>query len=252
MQTPMAPLMTSSRDNISTIAVIPAFEEAGAIGPTVRRLPREVVDHVIVVDGGSADATAAEAEAAGALVIREGRRGYGRACARGAAAAGALGADIVLFLDGDGSDAAERADDIVGPVRRGEADLVLAHRSAAGRARASMGLHQVFAGWAFGRLIGLMTGTTYRDMCAFRALRLETLERLGMTELTYGWNLEMQIRAAAAGLRIREVPLPYGRRRNGHSKVAGNVCGTLRASAQLLAVFVRFWRARRAHRARPT
>jgi glycosyltransferase involved in cell wall biosynthesis len=248
----MESLMAGSPDRTVTVAVIPAFEEAGAIGPTVRRLPRHAVDRVIVVDGGSADGTVKEAQEAGALVIRERRRSYGRACASGAAVARALGAEIVVFLDGDGSDAAERAGDIVGPVRRGEADLVLAHRSASGRARGSMGIHQVFAGWAFGRLVGVMTGTTYRDMCAFRALRLDTLERLGMTELTYGWNLEMQVRAAEAGLRIREVPLPYGRRTHGHSKVAGNLRGTLRASARLLAVLVRFRRTHGESQAYPT
>ena len=221
------------------VAVIPVFEEAGAIGPTIRRLPRALVDAVIVVDGGSTDGTAAEAEAAGALVVHEGRRGYGRACASGAARARALGAHTVLFLDGDGSDAAERAGEIAGPVLRNEADLVLAHRSAAGRAPGSMGFHQVLAGRVLGALVGLMTGTVYRDMCAFRALRLDTLERLGLDELTYGWNLEMQLRAAQCGLRVREVPLPYGRRTHGRSKVAGNWRGTLRASGRLLTVLLR-------------
>ena len=230
-----------ARSPTGVVAIIPVFEEAGAIGLTVRRLPRDIVDHVIVVDGGSHDGTVAEAEAAGAIVVREGRRGYGRACASGAKHAQALGAAVAVFLDGDGSDAAERAGDIAGPVSRNEADLVLAHRSAAGREPGSMGPHQVLAGYVFGRLIGLMTGTTFRDMCAFRAIRLETLERLGMSELTYGWNLEMQVRAAHARLRIREVPLPYGRRSAGRSKVAGNLRGTLCASARLVGVLIRLY-----------
>ncbi len=239
MRAPVEPLTSDPPAAASIVAVIPTFEEAGAIGPTVRRLPPTLIDRVIVVDGGSSDGTVAEAEAAGALVICEGRRGYGRACASGVERARVLGGDIVLFLDGDGSDAAERADEIVGPIRRGEADLVLAHRSAPGRAPGSMGWHQVFAGHVLGRLVGLMTGTTYRDMCAFRAIRLDVLERLGMTELTYGWNLEMQVRAAQARLRVREVPLPYGRRSHGQSKVAGNRRGTLRASANLVGVLIK-------------
>ncbi len=224
-------------------AVIPVFQEEGAIGPTLHRLPRDVVDHVLVVDGGSRDNTVAEARAAGGTVISEGRRGYGRACASGVAEARHLGASVVLFLDGDGSDMVERAADIVGPVRRGEADLVLAWRSAPGREPGSMGRHQVFAGWAIGLAARALAGTRYRDMCAFRAIRVDVLEELGMTEMTYGWNLEMQLRAAHAGLRIREVELPYRRRLAGASKVAGNWRGTLRTSARLLAVLVRTGRA---------
>ncbi len=220
-------------------AVIPVFEEEGAIGPVIRRLPRARIGHVLVVDGGSRDGTIAEAEAAGAVVVREGRRGYGRACASGVERARALGAEIVLFLDGDGSDEVERAEEITGPVMAGDADLVLAWRSAHGREAGSMGFHQVVAGHAIGLLVGALTGTRFRDMCAFRAVRIDTLDRLGMTEMTYGWNLEMQVRAAAAGLRVREVELPYRCRTAGSSKVAGNLRGTLRTTGRLGAVLVR-------------
>ena len=216
------------------MAVIPTWNEAGAIGPTVRRLAADIVERVIVVDGGSVDGTVAEAEAAGAEVLHERRRGYGRACLSGAERARSLGAEIVLFLDGDGSDAGDLAGRLTGPVAAGEADLVLAWRSRAGRDKGSMGLHQVLAGHLVGAVVGLVTGHRYRDMCAFRALRLDVLERLGMREMTYGWNLEMQIRAAAAGLRIREVPLPYHCRVSGQSKVAGNLSGTLRAGSRIL------------------
>ena len=224
-------------------AVIPVFEEQGAIGPTLLRLPRDVVAHAIVVDGGSRDDTVAEARSAGGRVILERGRGYGRACASGVAEARRLGAAIVLFLDGDGSDAVERAAAIVGPVQRDEADLVLAWRSAPGRAPGSMGRHQVFAGWSIGLVCRLLTGTRYRDMSAFRAISIEALERLGMTELTYGWNLEMQLRAAHAGLRIREIELPYRCRLAGSSKVAGNWRGTIRTSLRLAAVLSRTGRA---------
>ena len=239
MRSALEPVAASAVAAPRIIAIIPVFEEAGAIGPTIRSLPRDLVAEVVVVDGGSRDDTVAEAEAAGAIVVREGRRGYGRACASGVAHASALGGTIALFLDGDGSDAAELAASIAGPVMRDEADFVLAHRSAAGRERGSMGLHQVFAGYVFGRLVGVIAGTTYHDMCAFRAIRIDTLDRLGMTETTYGWNLEMQMRAANAGLRIREVPMPYRRRAHGRSKVAGNLRGTLRASARLFRVLIR-------------
>ena len=219
-------------------AVIPAWNESGAIGPTVVRLPRDLVGHVLVVDGGSRDGTVAEAEAAGAEVLHERRRGYGRACLSGAERARALGAEIVLFLDGDGSDAGELAGRIVGPVAEGSADLVLALRGRAGREPGSMGMHQVLAGHLIGGAVGLMTGTRYRDMCAFRAIRIDVLERLGMREMTYGWNLEMQIRAAAAGLAVREVLVPYRCRISGQSKVAGNLRGTLRAGSRILRTLV--------------
>lgn len=215
-------------------AVIPAWNEAGAIGPTVARLPRDLIGAVIVVDGGSTDGTIEEARRAGAEVLAEPRRGYGRACLSGAERAAALGAEIVLFLDGDGSDAGELAGGIVGPLLRGEADFVLAARSRAGRETGSMGLHQVFAGYAIGAAVGLLTGVRYRDMCAFRAISLDRLRELRMREMTYGWNLEMQMRAGAARLRVIEVPMPYRRRIAGRSKVAGNLGGTVKASVRIL------------------
>jgi glycosyltransferase involved in cell wall biosynthesis len=220
-------------------AVIPVLNEAGAIGPTVARLPRAHVGTVIVVDGGSRDATVAEAQAAGAevLVVRD--RGYGRACAAGAARARALGAEVVLFLDGDGADAAEEAAQLLAPVLDGSRDLVLATRTRGTRERGSMAWHQVLAGRLIGAAIGALAGVRYSDMCAFRALRLDVLGRLGMREMTYGWNLEMQMRAAYAGLRVTEVPLPYRRRVAGRSKVAGSLSGTLRAGARIAATLAR-------------
>ena len=215
-------------------AVIPAWNEAGAIGPTVARLPRDLIDTIIVVDGGSTDGTVEEARDAGAEVLAEPRRGYGRACLSGAERAAALGAAIVLFLDGDGSDAGELAGRIVGPILDGKVDFAIAVRSRAGREPGSMGLHQVLAGHAIGAAVGLLTGTRYRDMCAFRAIRIDLLRQLGMREMTYGWNLEMQMRVGAARLRVIEVPMPYRKRIAGQSKVAGNLRGTIKASARIL------------------
>ncbi|MBN9560532.1 MAG: glycosyltransferase [Alphaproteobacteria bacterium] len=220
-------------------AVIPTLNEAGAIGPTISALPRAMVDTVLVVDGGSTDGTVAEARTAGAEVLIERRPGYGRACATGAARAATLGAEIVLFLDGDGADPAEEAGRLIEPLLAGEADFALASRTRGPRAAGAMGFHQVVAGHLIGWLVGVVSGVHYTDMSAFRAIRRTRLEALGMQEMTYGWNLEMQIRAAAAGLRIRELPLPYRRRLAGRSKVAGTLGGTLKASIHILATLLR-------------
>jgi glycosyltransferase involved in cell wall biosynthesis len=220
-------------------AVIPALNEAGAIGNTLSRLPRDFVDHMIVVDGGSTDGTIAEAAAHGAEVIAEARRGYGRACLTGAERAAALGADLVMFMDGDGADAVEFAGKLVAPIHDGDADFVLATRTRGTRAPGSMGWHQVLAGEAIGLAVGALAGARYSDMCAFRVLRVRDLLRLGMSEMTYGWNLEMQIRAPRAGLRVREVPLPYYCRVAGASKVAGNLRGTLRAGTRIIGTLLR-------------
>jgi glycosyltransferase involved in cell wall biosynthesis len=224
--------------NSRVCTIIPVLNEAGAIGPTLRRLPPSI-GTAIVVDGGSRDGTVEEARAAGATVLVEQRRGYGRACMTGLELAESLGAELALFMDGDGADAVEHAAKLIDPVLQGEADFVLADRSAGERDPGSMGMHQIFAGYAVGAAVGLISGVRYRDMCAFRAIRVADLRRLGMREMGYGWNLEMQIRAARAGLRIREVPLPYHCRVAGASKVAGSLSGTLRAGQRIVRTLIR-------------
>ena len=221
------------------VAVIPVLNEQGAIGDTLRRLPASVVERAIVVDGGSTDGTVAEAHAFGAEVIEETRRGYGRACLTGAERVAELGAELVMFMDGDGADAVELAAQLVAPIDEGRADFVLATRTRGERQPGSMGWHQVLAGELIGRVVGALNGVRYTDMCAFRVLRVADLLRLDMHEMTYGWNLEMQIRAPRAGLRVREVALPYYRRVAGASKVAGNFRGTLRAGGRIVGTLAR-------------
>jgi glycosyltransferase involved in cell wall biosynthesis len=213
------------------------LDEEGAIGPVLAAMPRGWVDQVIVVDGGSRDRTIAEAGAAGATVLVERERGYGRACAKGAVKAIKDGAEILVFLDGDGGDRPGAIPSLVQPILEGEQDFVIGSRS-----RASIGAHQALAGRAIGAAIGLVYGVRFTDMCAFRAIRAAALERLGMREMTYGWNLEMQMRAARTGLRILELPVPHGRRLAGKSKVAGTFRGTIKAGFRILATFVRIAR----------
>ena len=223
--------------------VIPVLNEAETIGFVVRELPREVVREVIVVDGGSTDGTPALAAAAGARVVIASGPGYGRACAEGAAAADAS-CTVVAFLDGDGADRGDLIESLVEPLLRGTNDLVLASRVGAPREPGAIGWHQLLAGWLAGRGIMLLYGVRMTDMCAYRAILRDKLMQLDMREMTYGWNLEMQMKAARAGLRMTEIKLPYRRRRGGTSKVAGSLRGTLLAAARILRTFARIALAR--------
>ena len=220
--------------NAIVSVVIPCLDEEEPIAGVVREVLEQGVDEVIVVDNGSRDATAARARDAGARVVAEPARGYGRACAAGVAAVRG-DADIVCFLDGDGSDVPAL------PRRCGRARSRAARRisswARASRGRrepGSMTPQQLVAGRLAGVLMRLVYGVRFTDMSPFRAIRVERLRRLGMSETTYGWNLEMQMRAAAAGLRIREVPVDHRCRRGGVSKVSGNLArGTRRGMEDL-------------------
>ena len=218
--------------------VIPCLDEEEAVGPLVRELVGLGFDEVIVVDGGSQDRTAAAAEAAGARVVVERRRGYGLACATGVANVRA-DAGIVCFIDGDGSDDPALALALVGPVMRGEADFAIGSRLRGSREPGSLTLQQVVAGRLAGALMRAGYGVRYTDMGPFRAVARGALERLGMREQTFGWNLEMQMRAAASGLRILEVPVGCRRRRGGASKVSGNLRATLPAAWTLARTYLR-------------
>jgi glycosyltransferase involved in cell wall biosynthesis len=220
-----------------TVAVvIPTLNEAETIGQVIAALPRPVLDVIIVADGGSTDGTQEIARGAGAEVIIVGP-GYGRACLAGAEAAST--ADVLVYMDGDGADDPSAIGDMVSALRSGRYDFVIGSRVRGKREPCSMAEHQILAGMVMGGLIGMLYGVRYTDMGAFRAIRRPTLLQLGMRELTYGWNLEMQMRAARAGLRILEIPVGYRRRRGGRSKVAGNFGGTFKAAARIIATFVR-------------
>ncbi len=218
--------------------VIPTFNEVDAIGAVIAELPKSIAREIIVADSGSTDGTQEAAGKAGARVLALTERGYGRACAMAAAAADE-DCDIIVFMDGDGADRGDLLEKLVAPIRNGEQDFVIAARAARLREPGSMSFHQVASGQVLGFAIGLLTGTRYTDMCAFRAIRRNALRQLSMREMTYGWNIEMQIKAAQHGLRILEIPLPYRCRAGGNSKVAGSLRGTLRASWRIILTFIR-------------
>jgi glycosyltransferase involved in cell wall biosynthesis len=218
--------------------IVPALDEEAAIAQVVAAVPRDLAREVIVVDNGSSDATSARARAAGARVVREPRRGYGRACRAGVRAADAA-SDVLVFLDGDGSDCPELMARLVQPILEDGFDFVVGSRVLGRREHGSMTWTQLAAGRLAGGLVRGLYGTRFTDMCPFRAIRRDALDRLGMREETYGWNLEMQMRAARAGLRILEVPVAHRRRAGGVSKVSGTVRGTWAAAVRILATFVR-------------
>ena len=221
---------------VSTI--IPALNEEQTIADVVRGIPREICDEIIVVDNGSSDATTQRATTAGARVVREQHRGYGRACAAGVRAL-SPDCDIAVFLDGDGSDCPELMSELTRPIAEGRYDFVIGSRTRGERERGSLNFQQIVAGRMAGMMLNLLYGVRYTDMCPFRAIRRDALERLGMREMTYGWNLEMQMRAARAKLRILEVPVNHRRRAGGESKVSGTVRGTFLAAGRIASTLVR-------------
>ena len=219
--------------------IIPALNEQEPIADVVRalaatKIPREI----IVVDNGSTDQTAKRAHTAGAKVVVEQRRGYGRACAAGVRALSPECA-IVVFLDGDGSDCPGFMNELVDPILAGKYDFVIGSRTRGKREAGSMNLQQILSGRIAGFILRLLYGVRYTDMCPFRAIRRDALARLGMCEQTYGWNLEMQMKAARTGLRILEVPVNHRRRTGGDSKVSGTLRGTFMAGTRIVATLLR-------------
>lgn len=219
--------------------IIPALNEEEPIAAVVRDcLATGLPDEVIVVDNGSTDRTAERARAVGAKVVSEPTPGYGRACAAGVRGLSA-DCEIVVFLDGDGSDCPEFMARLVQPIIRNEQDFVIGSRTRGNREAGSMNFQQVFAGRVAGALLRLLYGVRYSDMCPFRAIRRTALDKLGMKEATYGWNLEMQMRAPRAGLRTLEIPVDHRCRTGGESKVSGTLHGTFVAGTRIIATLFR-------------
>jgi glycosyltransferase involved in cell wall biosynthesis len=218
--------------------IIPALNEEEPIAAVVRQVAAtKLPDEIIVVDNGSTDRTAERATEAGARVVKA-PRGYGRACAAGVAALRPE-CEVVVFLDGDGSDCPEFMNHLVDPIIAGTHDFVIGSRTRGQREARSMNFQQIFAGRLAGVILWLLYRVHYTDMCPFRAIRRGALAKLGMREQTYGWNLEMQMKAARAGLRILEIPVNHRRRAGGESKVSGTLGSTFVAGARITATLVR-------------
>jgi len=218
--------------------VIPALNEEATIADVVRAVPRQIASDVIVVDNGSDDRTVERAREAGARVVQESRRGYGSACYAGVRAL-AADCEIVVFIDGDGSEYPELMGKLVEPILEGTHDFVLGSRLRGRREPGSMSFAQVFAGRLIGLLLRALYGIHYTDMGPFRAIRRDALLGLALRELTYGRPLKMQMRAARTRLRILEVPVDYRRRTGGKSKISGTIRGTILAGTRILMTLAR-------------
>jgi glycosyltransferase involved in cell wall biosynthesis len=222
--------------------LIPALNEEQAIAQVLASIPPGLAQEVVVVDNGSTDHTAEVARSLGARVISEVRRGYGQACLSGLAALRPV--DIVVFLDGDYSDFPEDMPALLEPILRGEADLVIGSRvlgqRQAGALLPQQRLGNALATW----LIRLFFGVRYTDLGPFRAIRTEALGPLQMQDRDYGWTVEMQVKAARAGLRLAEVPVRY-RRRLGTSKISGTLKGTFKAGYKIITTILRYRRSGR-------
>ena len=212
--------------------IIPALDEEAALGRTLEQVPRALFREIIVADNGSRDRTAEIAARAGVRVVSEPERGYGAACLR-ALAALPPGIDIVVFMDADSSDDPSEAPLLLEPIQSGRADLVLGSRTLGHAEKGSLQAHQVFGNDLATWLVRRLYGHAYSDLGPFRAIRLDSLQRLGMRDRNYGWTIEMQIKAVQQGLRILEVPVTY-RRRVGVSKVSGNFKARVMAGVKIL------------------
>mgnify|MGYP001825757871 FL=1 len=223
-----------------TAVIIPALNEAGSIAGVVRDARAQDVDWVIVADNGSTDETAERARQAGALLVQEPRRGYGYACAAGTAKAVALGAQVLVYLDGDYSSLPAEMPRLLQPLKQEKADLVLGSRALGEIDEKAMLPHQRYGNQLSSWLIRRLYGMQVTDLGPYRAIRAELLQELDMREMTFGWPTEMMVKSARRGARIVEVPVSWKQRLAGQSKVSGSVRGSILAAAYFLGVTLRY------------
>ena len=222
--------------------IIPAFNEENGIGQVIREIPKDIIAEIIVVNNASTDRTEKVAQENGATVLREPTPGYGRACLKGIEYLRQLPVppDIVVFLDADHSDYPEEVRELINPILENKADLVIGSRALGNKEKGSMTPQQIFGNWLATRLLKIIYGATFTDLGPFRAVRFRSLMLLDMQDKTYGWTVEMQLKAAKVGLRCVEVPVRY-RKRIGFSKISGTVKGTIMAGYKILSTIFKYW-----------
>jgi glycosyltransferase involved in cell wall biosynthesis len=221
--------------------IIPAYNEEGSIGKVVNDIPKEIVRDIIVANNNSKDNTAEVAAAAGAIVLTENRQGYGYACLKGMEYLQNLDIkpDIVVFLDGDYSDYPEEISLVIAPILENGMDMVIGSRALGKRERGSMTIPQVFGNWLATTLIRRFYGVKFTDLGPFRAIKYDKLIALGMCDKTYGWTVEMQIKAAKQKMKCTEVAVNY-RKRIGYSKVSGTIKGSLMAGYKIITTILKY------------
>lgn len=221
--------------------IIPAFNEENGIGQVLKDIPSGLVEEVIVVNNASTDRTKSIAEKGGATVFTEPRKGYGRACLKGLKYINELKEkpDIVVFLDADYSDYPEEMGKLIGPIISGQAELVIGSRALGKRQKGSMTPQQIFGNWLATRLIKFFYGVKFTDLGPFRAVDYKTLIKMNMQDKTYGWTVEMQLKAAKMGIKVVEVPVKY-RARIGFSKISGTVKGTVMAGYKIITTIFKY------------
>lgn len=222
---------------MKTSVIIPALNEEESLGFVLSSIPRENISEIIVVDGGSTDGTVRIAKDAGARVVQEPRRGYGRACATGVRQ---VKEEIVVFLDADGADNPGEIQILIEPIFDGEVDMVLGSRLAGEIEAGAMPWQQYFGNWLSARLIRLLYRLPVTDLSPFRAVRKSKLMDLGMTEMTYGWPTEMIVKAIRQGWKLKEIPVNYRSRYGGESKISGTLRGTVLAAYFIISTILRY------------
>jgi len=213
--------------------IIPAYNEEHSIAKVVNDIPRNIVEHVIVVNNNSTDSTVEVAKKAGAIVLDEPRRGYGWACLKGIAHSKTLNTEIVVFLDGDYSDYPQEMYLLVNPILNEDIDVVIGSRALGNMQRGAMQVQQIFGNWLATSLIKLIYKYEFTDLGPFRAIKYDKLVEIDMQDVDFGWTVEMQVKAAKMKLKCIEVPVKY-RKRIGVSKVSGTIKGTILAGHKIL------------------
>jgi len=220
--------------NTAIRVIIPAYNEESSIGKVINDIPKDWVEEVIVVNNASTDKTAEVAGTAGATVLTEMTPGYGNACLKGIDYLKTISqTDIVVFLDGDYSDYPEELPNVVAPILNDSVDMVIGSRALGKKESGSMTVPQVFGNWLATNLIKLFYGIRFTDLGPFRAIKYDKLTALSMQDKTYGWTVEMQVKAAKKKMICKEVPVNY-KRRIGVSKVSGTVKGTILAGYKII------------------
>lgn len=221
--------------------IIPAYNEENAVGKVVAALPKDLVTSVIVVNNNSNDQTAVVAQQAGAIVVDERQQGYGFACLRGMAHLQEMSEkpDIVVFIDADYSDHPEELPQLVAPILESDVAMVIGSRAIGAKEKGSMTPQQVFGNWLATRLIKWFYGVKFTDLGPFRAIKYADLLALNMQDQTYGWTVEMQVKAAKKGLKVEEVPVSY-RVRVGQSKISGTIKGTILAGYKIITTIFKY------------